>query len=295
MTDATADPRILSGAEFDELATLMQSFSPGSKPPASSLVPTPTVPVAERQYRTNALGKPVPNLETPHSRGVEKRLEMRWDVLWNDPSLWTQVEYHEHFASRMPGYADVAEQRETPEEMLARMGVPTRYRQLRIADWQPPNGSERLRVQGYVATWPPAKSFMTLVGNRGTGKTHLAAAGLREVAERHGVRGLFVVVPDLIDRYRRTQNPERATETAEDVDDLLRRVPLLVLDDLGVGRQTEFAEERMYGVINRRYNDVRPTIVTTNVPLMELEERIRSRVLSGEVVQFRGEDRRLAG
>lgn len=179
-------------------------------------------------------------------------------------------------------------------DVLGRIGVPMRYRAECIEDWRPADGRERQAVERYVATWPPSKPFLALVGARGLGKTMLGVGILRACRERHNATGLFRVVPDLLDDYRRTQDPERATESMDDLDDRLTRVPVLVLDDLGVGRQTEFGWERLYVVINRRYNDGRATVITTNVDLLGIEDRVRSRMLSGEVVMFSGRDQRLA-
>lgn len=220
-------------------------------------------------------------------------LGMTWAAFWDDPELWTPEEYHEYFTSRRPGGSTVPN--EPIEARLSRMGVPPRYINERIIDWKPDNGSPRLRVAAWIDQWQPDPCFLTLEGNKGQGKTMLAAGVLRYALQRWRVQGMFVVVPELIDRYRRTQSRDRAVETPEDIDDILRRVPLLVMDDLGVGRQTDFADERLYLVINRRYNEMKPTVITTNVALTELEERIRSRILSGTHVQFKGEDRRLAG
>lgn len=186
---------------------------------------------------------------------------------------------------------------ESIDAFLRRAGVPRRYREMgeTISSWQPVTGRPRLAALGYVAAWPPKQPFLVLAGAKGNGKTMLAQGILRAAKERHEVSGLFAIVPELIDRYRATQNPERAVETPDDIDALMRRVPLLVLDDLGVGRQTDFAEERLYRIVNRRYNEMQPTVFTTNVDLSSVEERIRDRMLSGEVVQFAGPSKRLAG
>lgn len=178
------------------------------------------------------------------------------------------------------------------------MRIPARFRGCRISSWQPDNARPRLACQAYVLAWPPPKPLLLLTGDKGRGKTHLACGILHEVFERHGVRGQFWPVVDLLDRYRATFDADRATETVEQVDAQLRRLDLIVLDDLGTQKSTEWAEERLYRLVDERYRDMRPLVVTTNVTLQEMPDRVMSRLADGAVstvVQFVGTDRRLTG
>lgn len=184
------------------------------------------------------------------------------------------------------------------EQEVARMRIPARFRECRIASWQPDNARPRLACQAYALSWPPAKPLLLLTGDKGRGKTHLACGVVREVFERHGVRGQFWPVVDQLDRYRATFDADRATETVEQVDAQLRRLDLIVLDDLGTQKSTEWAEERLYRLVDERYRDMRPLVVTTNVTLQEMPDRVMSRLADGAVstvVQFVGTDRRLTG
>jgi DNA replication protein DnaC len=183
-----------------------------------------------------------------------------------------------------------------PPAPEARLRIPARYAGARIATWEPPDGGPRRAAEAYVASWPPPKPVLLLAGDRGVGKTHLACGILREVLDRHGVQGQFWPVVDLLDRLRRTADPDRATESLDDVQEQMLRVPLLVLDDLGAHRGTEWAEERLFGLIDARYRDSLPMVVTTNLTLQELAPRVRSRLVdtaSSVVVQVSGPDRRL--
>lgn len=102
-----------------------------------------------------------------------------------------------------------------------------------------------------------------LTGPAGTGKSHLAAAILRQVnREAH-----FVEVPALMARLRSTFNA--AGESAEQMIDELARVPMLVLDDLGAERTTKFSEESIYMIVHKRYASRKPLIVTTNKGVIE--------------------------
>ena len=104
---------------------------------------------------------------------------------------------------------------------------------------------------------------MCLIGPPGIGKTHLAVAALRRVVITKGARGLFYDTRDLLRVIRSTYNP--LVRTAEM--DILRPVmeaQLLVLDDLGSEKTSEWVEETMNLIVNTRYNQRRHTIFTSN-------------------------------
>ncbi len=121
------------------------------------------------------------------------------------------------------------------------------------------------------------EGWLVLIGTYGCGKTHLAAAIANyEVSKRHPA--LFVVVPDLLDHLRATFNPQSAI-SYDKLFEQVRKAPLLILDDLGTESATSWAKEKLYQLLNHRYNARLPTVITTGKLIDDLDPRIRSRIL----------------
>jgi len=123
--------------------------------------------------------------------------------------------------------------------------------------------------------------WLLIHGGYGCGKTHLAAA-IANACVGLGVPTLFLTVPDLLDSLRSAYSGE---DTAFDERfDQVRQAPLLVLDDFGTQNATDWAREKLFQILNHRYINRLPTVVTTNLALEEIEGRIRSRLLDPEIV-----------
>ena len=123
--------------------------------------------------------------------------------------------------------------------------------------------------------------WVVLQGVNGCGKTHLAAAIANERLQA-GKPALFVVVPDFLDHLRSTFSPESGVS----YDQLFERVkntPLLILDDFGEQSTTPWAQEKLYQVINYRYNAQLATVITTCCSLDEIENRISSRLVDPKI------------
>jgi DNA replication protein DnaC len=183
---------------------------------------------------------------------------------------------------------------EIREDPNKRMRIPWKYQDVTFASWLPDNGSERLKCQSFVASWPPAKPLLFLTGNRGTGKTTLAVAVLKRLYENERLAGQFWLAQRLLDRINATYDDE-ATETLQQIMQQLERVPLLVIDDFGSEKSTEAARSRFFTIIDSRYTNGRPLIVTSNATTQEVDQRVKSRLSDGavsEIVNFKGRDMR---
>ena len=125
------------------------------------------------------------------------------------------------------------------------------------------------------------KGWLLLQGGYGCGKTHLAAA-IANFAVGMGVPTLFLTVPDLLDLLRFSFDAEDVT--FEQRFEQIRSAELLVLDDFGTQSATAWAQEKLFQIVNYRYINRLPLVVTTNVLLDDIEERIRSRLQDPELV-----------
>ncbi|KAB2904559.1 MAG: AAA family ATPase [Anaerolineae bacterium] len=120
------------------------------------------------------------------------------------------------------------------------------------------------------------QGWLVLHGGYGVGKTHLAAAVAHECVRRNEYT-LFATVPDLLDHLRSSYSPS-ADVSYDQQFEQMRTVRVLVLDDLGTESSTPWAQEKLYQLIDHRYSSKLPTIITTNVPLGDLEPRLASRI-----------------
>jgi DNA replication protein DnaC len=134
--------------------------------------------------------------------------------------------------------------------------------------------------QGYQAaleysTHP--EGWLLLLGPYGCGKTHLAAAIANECLAR-GALVLFSTVPDLLDHLRATFSPTSEV-VYDELFSLMRDAELLVLDDLGAQYPTPWANEKLFQLLNYRYQQRLPMVITANDQgLQSVDERIGSRL-----------------
>lgn len=184
----------------------------------------------------------------------------------------------------------MAKLEERKEKLLAETNLGVRFRERTFE-----NFDRKKNPQAYDKAFGYAKDFdahsgngLILMGTVGTGKTHLAAAITHYLAER-GIGVKFGNIVDLFEDLRNSYN------TDDDILLDLKRVPLLVIDDLGKERKTEWTQEQIYAIVNYRYEHNLPLVITTNCTVKELNTRLGDATMSRiremcEPVKVVGED-----
>ena len=119
---------------------------------------------------------------------------------------------------------------------------------------------------------------LLIIGVVGSGKSHIAIAILKEIIKK-GYVGLYFNVPELLQKIRETYSSQ-SDEGEAGILDMVSETDLLVLDDLGADAASGWVRDRLYLLINRRYETNKPTIITTSFDLEELKTQLGQRIVS---------------
>jgi DNA replication protein DnaC len=125
------------------------------------------------------------------------------------------------------------------------------------------------------------QGWLVLLGQNGCGKTHLAAA-IANRLHSEGKNVLFVVVPDFLDHLRSTYSPDSHI-SYDYLFESIRKAAVLILDDYGEQAATPWAQEKLYQLVNYRYNARLATVFTMSYSLDEIENRISSRMVDPSI------------
>lgn len=151
--------------------------------------------------------------------------------------------------------------------------------------WQvrPDEATAKLEaVRKYALMYADGKaqaSWLVMLGSVGWGKTHLACAIAMRWFER-GTGFRFITAPDMLDEIKETfgRTADDKGLMYEQVMEYFKTLPLLIVDDLGANSDTAWAQEKFYQILDHRWKEELPTIITSNRKESELDERIRSRM-----------------
>lgn len=194
-----------------------------------------------------------------------------------------RVIYPGSYGSMYSGECFYANRAFNAQSELRQTGIPGRFFGWRLADLD--KSKARTRVEKYVQDFKAHREKgegLLIAGGTGTGKTTMTAALVGDLILKRTVRdeefvghiGIrFVTIADLL-------NAAKDFENKRDYFDKLTRAALLVIDDLGCVRLTEFAADELAGLFDHRYRELLPLIITTNLSKKDLAAYLGDRAVS---------------
>jgi DNA replication protein DnaC len=190
---------------------------------------------------------------------------------------------------------EAAQHERRVQEAFSRSAIPRRFQTRTLDNFRIIEGTDSGKVLStmisYAAEIKQAVTTgrsMIFCGNPGTGKTHLAC-GIANAAIQAGHTALYTTAYDAILSVKETW---RGNGSEREAVNLFTRPDLLVLDEVGVQFGTDAERQIMFRIINRRYEEMRPTIMVSNLMLEDLREMVGDRILDrfkedgGRVVPF---------
>jgi DNA replication protein DnaC len=163
------------------------------------------------------------------------------------------------------------------EEMFSRSKLGQRFRSRTFKNFQVTGKNIKAFqiAQDYAKNFEKHKEkgegLIFLSKQYGTGKTHLAASIANHLILKEYIPVIFGTLGTLLDEIRKSYDDDSKYRTAQ-IEYQLKNIPLLIVDDLGKERVNEWYLEKLYSIINFRYENMKPVIITTNLTLDEMEE-----------------------
>ena len=156
--------------------------------------------------------------------------------------------------------------------LLESANIPARYEHCTLADFATDFSdahrslaAARLAAGRFVEEYPLERNGLLFFGPIGAGKTHLAVGIIQELVRSKGVRCLFSDYRELLKEIQNSYNPSVQTTELEILQPVFE-AEVLVLDELGAVKPTEWVWDTVSHILNSRYNEKKTTIITTNFP-----------------------------
>ena len=122
-----------------------------------------------------------------------------------------------------------------------------------------------IKARGFADQYPQVVKGLLFIGHPGVGKTHLTVAILRQLMTQKGIECLFCSFPDLLEQLQESFDPVALRSKAEILQPVLE-TEVVAIDDLGARRITDWVEDTVTYILNHRYNQKKPTLLTSNLP-----------------------------
>lgn len=177
-----------------------------------------------------------------------------------------------------------------------RLGLPPRFHTATFKSFDRSLQPVAYKIAGeFAQKYKPTEQVKGLYfyGQPGCGKTHLISAIANYLVDKESIR--FITSPELLLSIRKSFN---STTTEQGLLDQLSQVNLLIIDDIGSEKPTEWVQETLFVLIDRRYTNFMPTLFTSNYSLDQLKDRLGYRIASriaemGQVVELKANDYRI--
>ncbi len=152
---------------------------------------------------------------------------------------------------------------------MERARIPLRFRECSFEEFHVLDNNQslqmaKLKAASFAEQYPLVEKGLLLLGNPGVGKTHLTVAILKQLMVEKGVQCLFCSFPDLLEKLQESYDPVSKRSKAEILQPVLE-TEVVAIDDLGARRISDWVEDTVTYILNHRYNEKKPTLLTSNL------------------------------
>ncbi|MBD3421251.1 MAG: AAA family ATPase [Chitinivibrionales bacterium] len=223
------------------------------------------------------------------------------DIEYNAQTLYMDSLCSKSCAIALQGKDRGEHRRDTIESLLyKRCNVPKLFLECSFDNFNPgSNMPIKHAIKVLKRLTEPWSDFVVLVGNPGTGKTHLAVALIRKIIEEQpNFYPYFISALHLLSDIKKATLSEHPKDEEQIISFYVNK-RVLVIDDIGVEKTSPFVNQTWYRIIDDRYANSRATVFTSNLSNAELSEKLEprliSRIFSGITLPTAGDDFRSRG
>jgi DNA replication protein DnaC len=175
------------------------------------------------------------------------------------------------------------------ERLLRNANIPQRYEHCELEEYATRNNRSldiaKTIAEKFVAEYPMSQPFgLLFMGPQGIGKTHIVVGIIKKLIRQKSVPCYFCTFPELLKQIQDSYNPVSQSSEMSILEPIVN-TQVLVLDELGAQKPSDWGRDQVAYVLNRRYNENKVTIVTTNFldPGPESKKKVASDSLSDRI------------